>query len=473
MKFPSAACITFGDHRNNEWEKVFSAMTVPRHKQLVCELRKLPMEVLSFDEPARTRDEINRQADELKRRGAEVLIAHTPCWTSPNLVVHGVQRMDLPTVLLGNREPGTHGCVGLFGAGGALGQIGYPHKRVRTDYHAHLLSANIMPYIAAASVKQRLKGSVFGYFGGRSIGIDTSQFDPMQWRREFGVDSEHIDQVEIIRLAGTMDPNRVSKFRIWLEQHSKGVNYTGDKLTREKLDFQIACYLATKTLIADHNLDFVAVKCMPELSNSYVPQCMTAAFLPDIFDGDEGNKEGTAMACEADADGALTQQILKIISGGSPTLFADVSHIDEDRSMIYCVNCGGLCAWYACRHACGNENLKAIQINQSVRPGGGGITNFFAASGPMQLARLYRKHGKYSMAIIPCEAVDPTPEMIDEFVQARGPHQLPAMFAKVSIDFSAFTEEFGSNHISAVAGTYHDELIETCRLLGIEPVVFS
>lgn len=472
MKQPAAACITFGDHRKNEWEKVFSKMTVPRHKKLVKELKKLPVDLLYFDEPARSREEISFQVEEMKGRGAESFIAHTPCWTSPNLVVYGVQKMGLPTVVLGNRDAGTHGCVGLFGAGGALNQIGISHKRIRTDYDADMISPRIMPFITAASVKHRLKGSVFGYFGGRSIGIDTSQFDPMQWRKLFGIDAEHIDQVEIIRLAEEMDPKRVDAFRIWLEQNSGGVHYNSEKLTREKLDFQIACYLALKKLIGDHNLDFTAVKCMPELSNSYVPQCISAAFLPDTYDGDEGEKESIVMACEADADGALTQQILKIISGGRPTFFADVSHIDEARNMIYCVNCGALCTWYACRSSCGNENLKTVTINQSVRPGGGGITNFFAAPGPMQLARMYRKDGLYYMAVIPCEAVEPDQNMIDEFVEARGPHQLPALFAKVSIDFETFTQEFGSNHISGVAGMYIDELIETCRLLGIEAVVF-
>ena len=120
-----------------------------------------------------------------------------------------------------------------------------------------------------------------------------------------------------------------------------------------------------------------------------------------------------------------------------------------------------MCAWYAARSDKPEENLAAITIKQSVRPGGAGISFFWAAPGPMQLARLYREDGKYKMAIM------------DEFIEARGPHQLPTMFTKMDYDIDAFVEEYGSNHISGVAGCYTEELVEVCKMLDIEPVVFA
>jgi L-fucose isomerase len=473
MNKPKTALITFGDHRKNEWEKVFQNLTEPRHEKLIENLKKMDIDLICNEAVARSRDDITRQVKELKARGAECLLAHTPCWTSPNLVVYGVQQAGLPTGVVGNRDPGTHGCVGTFGASGALWQIGFDHKVFRDHYDSPELAVKILPFARAAAAKARLNGSVFGYFGGRSIGIDTSQFDAMQWRKEFGVDAEHIDQSEIIFRAESIEQSRVDKMRSWIEGTAKEVVYNDTKMTREKFDFQIACYLATKDICRDLGLEFTAVKCMPELSNNFVPQCMTAAFLPNNYDGEEGEKESTVMACEADADGALTQQILKIVSGGKPTLFADVSHIDNDRKTIYCINCGALCAWYAGRCGAPADNMKKITVKQSIRPGGGGITFFTAEKGPMQLARLYRHSGKYRMAIIPCEAVTPEQEVLDELIEARGPHQLPVLFAKVGFDIEAFTQEYASNHISGVDGHYTEELVELCTMLGIEPVVFA
>jgi L-fucose/D-arabinose isomerase len=473
MTRPKVGLITFGDNRDPEWNAVFKAMTVPRHALAAEALSRLPVELISHPEPARSREDINNQADALIAQHVDLLIAHTPCWTSPNLVVHGIQRMGIFTIILGNRDMATHGCVGLFGASGALSQIGIDHKRIRSDYSTEAYREALLPIIRAAAVKSRLRGAVMGYFGGRSIGIDTAAFDPMGWRKQFGVDVEHIDQVEIIRRADLIDQKRIDTLRTWIEDNAAAVLYNDGKLTKSKFDFQLACYLATKDICREMGLDFTAVKCMPELSNNYVPQCMTATFLPDNYDGEEGEKEGIVMACEADGDGALTQQILKIVSGGAPTFFADVSHIDDEQHTMFCVNCGALCAWYAGRSNSPEENLSRITIKQSIRPGGGGISSFFAAPGPMQLARLYRVDGKYRMAIIPTEAVTPSQETINRFIEGRGPHQLPTLFADIQFSIEEFVDEYGSNHISGVAGNYTRELVEVCRMLGIEPVVFT
>ena len=472
MEQPKIGFITFADHRQDMWEKVFARVCIPLHKKAIETLRELPIELIYEEEVSRTREQIDAAVDSIKSRGAQVLIAHTPAWTSPNLVLHGVQRMGLYTVVLGNQDPATHGSVGLFGASGALGQIDYPHMRIREEYDVGIYRKKLLPVLRGAAVKEQLKGSVFGLFGGRSIGIDPATFDPMQWRGLFGIDSEHIDQLEIVRRAELIPHERVDKMRNWLEGGVKEVHYNQDKLTREKFDFQLACYLATKDIVKEAELDFVGLKCMPELSNYYVPQCMTQAFLAYSEDA-EGVKESTPIACEADADGALTQQILKLLSGGKPTFFADVSHLDNKRSLMYCVNCGAICAYYAGRNEKSSENLKKIVIKQSVRPGGAGITYFNAAPGEMQLARLYRKGGKYKMAIIPTEAVSPSQELLDEFVAARGPHQLPTLFAKMGFDVDDFVKEYGSNHISGVEGNYVEELLMVCETLGIEPVLFQ
>jgi L-fucose isomerase len=77
------------------------------------------------------------------------------------------------------------------------------------------------------------------------------------------------------------------------------------------------------------------------------------------------------------------------------------------------------------------------------------------------------------MAILPGEAVEPDPEDYEAFVRARGSHQLPTAFVRLSVDFDELVEQFGSNHISGVAGTYVEELVHLCRLLEVEPLVLQ
>jgi L-fucose isomerase len=472
MNKAKVALITFGDHRDDMWEKVFASLTEARHRIAHDILEALPVELLSFKSVQRSREQINKAVDEMKALGAEVLIAHVPAWTSPNLVVHGIQRMGLYTIVLGNRDPATHGTVGLLGASGTLAQIGFPFENLRCDYDVDQYKERLLPSLLAASAKERLKGSVFGLFGGRSIGIDTAVFDPMQWRSLFGIDTEHVDQLEIVRRAALIEPERVAILRKWLESNGAVVNYNDAKFTPEKFDFQCACYLAFKDMTTEYGMEFTAIKCMPELSTHYVPQCMTQMLLACAEDA-EGPKPTTPIACEADADGALTQQILRLITGGSPTFFADVSHIDDVNSTIYCVNCGAICAYYAGRSSSMVENLGKIEFRQSVRPGGGGISCFTAAPGPVQLARLYRRNGAYHMAIIPAQAEQPSEEALAEFVKARGAHQLPTLFAKVSCNLDRFVSEYGSNHISGVEGHHVAALEAFCRQANIVPEVFA
>jgi L-fucose/D-arabinose isomerase len=475
MDKPCVGLITFGDERDDMWRKVFQNLTEPRHALLRNHLADLPVELFASDEVARTRDQINAQVDSLRANAVDVLVAHTPCWTSPNLVLHGVQRLRMPVVLVTSKSAATHGMVGFFGAGGAMAQVGISHLRIREDYGTAALTKKIMPFLRAAYAVNTLHGEVFGFFGGRSLGIDTGSFDPMQWRQQFGIDVEHVDQLEIIRRADAIyvdDRGRADRMVAWLEENTKSINYNELVLTRDKLAYQASCYLATRDIIEEKKLGFVAIKCMPDLSTNYVPQCLSAALLPGPFDVD-GVKAIVSMACEADGDGALTMEILKHVSGGLPVMFGDLSHIDEEESTLYLPNCGAMSTWYAGRSDDPRENLKKVELRPSVRPGGASTVYFTAAPGPVTLARLYRWSGEYRMAIIPGEAITLAQGKLAAFVEARGPHQLPTAFVKVTADIDELIGEFGSNHISGVAGDVVEELLHFCEMKGITPVVLE
>jgi L-fucose isomerase len=472
MPGPRVGLITFGDDREYMWDGYFRGLTEPRHREARDYLRSLPLEVHAFDQVARSKQLVDEQVAELKVAGVEALFAHTPAWATPNLVVRGVQGLGLPTVVMTSKSPATHGMVGMLAASGALAQIGFQHLRVRDDFGAPVFDEEVLPYLRAASARARLRGRVMGLYGGRSLGIDTGSFDPMQWRAQFGIDVDHVDQLEIVRRAALVDAPRVAAMMDWMRARFGAVDFDGAKLTPERLELQARCYLATKDINKERGLDFISVKCMTELSDHHVPQCISAALMPGSFDS-EGAKAPCAMSCEADSDGALTMEMLKQVSGGGATLFADVSHMDEEKGILYLPNCGGMCAWFAGRSSNPDENLARIRLRPSVRPGGGATTFFTAAPGSVTLARLYRVAGRYRMAIIPGDVIELPADDLAAFVQARGRHQLPTAFVKVGADLQQFVAEFGSNHISGVAGTWARELVHLCRILDVEPVVMN
>lgn len=474
MSLPKVAIMTFGDPRDHEWNSFIGKYAIPRHQQAIEFFGKMPLELLYCDWVPRTNEQIDQQIAELKSKGAEAFIAHTSTWTWPSLVVRAVQKMGLPTVLLGNDHPGTASTVGLLGAGGALSQIGYPHIRVLAEFNgtwSYMFEERILPYLRAASAVAKLKGSVMGFFGGRSLGIDTGSFDPMQWKSMFGIDTEHIDQLEIIRKADLVEPERVQKMLKWLEESVASIHYD-EKLTPEKLNFQIRCYIATKDIIKERGLDFVAIKCMPDLTNFYVPQCLSAGLLPSPYDAD-GTKEPVSMGCEADADGALTMEVLKHVSGNTPPLFGDVSNLDTVNNLIYMPNCGAICTWYAKRSNDPEVNMREIELRAANRPAGGCIPFMKIGPGPITLARLYRKSGKYFMAVLEGDMITPETELYENYVAAKGKHQLPTAFIKTNADFVKLIDELGSNHISGVAGSYTKDLLYFCEMMNITPVLFD
>lgn len=475
MRPPLVGLMTIGDPREHEWQHYFRGLTEPRHEQAVRYFQGLPVELHAADGVARANGEIDRQADALKAAGVEALVVHIPCWTFPNLTARVVQRLGVPTLLISNKHAGTHGTVGLLGAAGTLDQIGVPHLRIRGDFEgagAETILEKALPFFRAAATVARLRGKVFGLFGGRSLGIDTATFDPMQWKKLFGVDVEHIDQLEIIRRAELVSEEQAERMVAWLTNNVASIAYNGAGLTPEKLAFQSRCYLATREIAAEKQLDFVAVKCMPDLTTHYVPQCLTAALMPGPFDAD-GAKEPMMMACEADGDAAVTMEVLKHVSGGLPVLFMDVSYIDDEAQTFYLPNCGALCAWYARRSPNAAENLKQVELRPAMRPGGGAITYFTPGPGELTLARFYRKDGAYRMAIFTGELITPSDEKYASFVQARGTHQLPTAFVKAAVNIERFIDEYASNHICGVAGRHTAALVHVCQMLNITPVLMN
>ncbi len=77
------------------------------------------------------------------------------------------------------------------------------------------------------------------------------------------------------------------------------------------------------------------------------------------------------------------------------------------------------------------------------------------------------------MAIIPGEVIKLTDTDMESFVRARGKHQLPTAVVQVEANLEHFVDEYGSNHISGVAGTWVRELVTLCEMLQVEPVVMD
>jgi L-fucose isomerase len=293
-----------------------------------------------------------------------------------------------------------------------------------------------------------------------------------QWNSLFGLDVEHVEQYDIVRASEAVDDARVEAGLRWLEAHVGRILYDGKALTPEKLKRQIRSYHAVRQIMVDKQLDFVGFKAHGDLTEYFATMDVAEAFLNDPYDW-EGPHEPIVAATEADMDGALTMEIFKQLSGQT-SLFADVRHYDAPDDVWYLANSGAHATFFASRSMEPGENLKKVTFYPEIPdyPAGGASVQYYAGAGPMTMARLARKQGRYWMAIVPLEFVE-FPQAQMEAKARTTDIEWPHAFARMQVSPDEFLGTYPCNHIHGVAGDWVAELKQVASILGIEAKVYA
>ena len=403
------------------------------------------------------------EAEKLRNKGVDGTIFSYGVFAFPNFSAIAAKNGKGPYLLAANLNPDWPGMVAMLAAGGALNHLGIDHFRVAGDFRTKPVLEKIITFAKCAKVKSMLNGQKYGLIGGRSLGMYSATVSMQDWQRIFGVDVDHLDQSEIIRVADTIDPAQVEKGFDYLTENCKAIKYNGTTFTPDKLRTQIRHYEALKKIAKENEYDFVGVKCHYEMSRHHCTECIAAAFMNDPYDWD-GKKEPCVMACEADSDAALTMQILKLLSD-DPVIFMDVRHYDSEYdAMVFC-NCGSQSTYYAT----GTDDYKANLAKTTLYPalemyaGGGCHVNLMTKAGKATIARLNRTEGRYRMTIIPVEFIE-----VPEEKMAETTMEWPHVFAKLPFDHRIFLDRFDANHCHAIYGNWTEELKMVSRMLGID-----
>jgi len=466
MRKKKVGIMTFSDGRKFVHEELLK-MNQSFQSRLVKALEATgEVEVVAADEIVWTSRLARNEGVKLKQRGAEVTILNFAIWSFPHLAVVATQFAPDPFLLFSNVNPKYPGMVGMLASAGALDQIGVFNVRVSGDIEQPAVLAKVLSFIRAAAAVNRLKGETFGLFGGRPMGMYTAVSNLDDWRMIFGVDVEHIDQMEIVRRAQLLQGDRVDRGLSWLERYGN-VHYDGKQLTPEKLKLQIRSYCAVREIIAEKGLNFVGIKAQPELTDNFVTMDVTEAFLNDPYDWD-GPHEPIVASTEADMDGAMTMEILKHLSG-EPVLFADVRHYNAEEDVWDLCNSGSHATYYARRSNDPEVNLKNVHFypESFYFPGGGASVAHIAKAGKVTIARLARRNGRYWMAIIPAEFIEFPPEKAQKMAEATSP-EWPHAFARMQVPAERFLAEYDSNHCHAIYEDWVEELVWVCKILGID-----
>lgn len=462
--------MTFSDGRSYVHEDL---LPVNRRyqDQVVRALRQKGLDVVAAEEIIWTPELARREARRLAAAGVDLTIFNYAIWAFPHLSAIATQFAPPPYLLFCNINPSEPGMVGMLAAAGTMEQLGRKHARMWGSIDDPAVLDRVMSYVQAASAVSRLRGQTFGLFGGRPLGMYTATANLDQWSTLFGLDVEHLEQEDIVRGAARVPQTRAKAGLAWLEKHVGRILYDGKALTPEKLELQVRSYHAVRQLIEERQLDFVGFKAHGDLTDHFATMDVAEAFLNDPYDW-EGAHEPIVAATEADMDGALTMQIMKHVSG-SPVLFSDVRHYDAEDGVWYFANSGTHPTFFAGRSPDPAVNLKKVTFYPEVSyyPAGGASVQHFASAGTMTFARLARKSGRYSLAVVPAEIVEFPLEKARKKASETTP-EWPHAFARLAIGPDRFLSSYPCNHIHGVCGDFVQQMIMVGEILGIETTVY-
>ncbi|CAN5757699.1 L-fucose/L-arabinose isomerase family protein [soil metagenome] len=445
---------------------------------LVSRLEADGFEVVPGDDVIWQNEIAVRNGRALMAAGVDAVIFNFSVWAWPQYARVAAQFCPKPVVMFSNINPQYPGLVGMLANSGSLDQAGIPFTKRFGDIADDQVYGALRADLLAIAAVHRLRGLTYCLIGGRSLGIDTTVIDPAQWAADFGIDVDHVDQMELVRRAeGEMQHGeRIAPALSFLERSVGRIHWTAPdaafRLTRDLLERQLGLYYATLDLIEEFKYDFCGIKGQRELTEHFATADVAEAFLNDPYGPDGTPKPSIVCATEADSDAALTMQIFAHLAR-TPVLFADVRHYHADLDVWDLCNSGEHATYFAGRSTDPAVNLPKVEFRPQgfYFPAGGAAVYHIASPGPFTLARLMRHDRRYRMVVVQAEIVDFGSR--NHELAALSQDNWPHAFARFACPVEAFINEFHCNHIHGVYGDWTRELQSICRVLGIDCVVLG
>jgi L-fucose isomerase len=354
--------------------------------------------------------------------------------------------VSCPIAIWGIPEPASFSSVGANVVHGTLDELGITHKLLYGYPDEAEIQEQVRIFARAAQVKAELLIARLGLIGGRSIGMYPATTDPLQVRRIFGIEIEHVDQLLLVENAREIEDQEIRPYYRQMQLEYRTIDVPEPVMLKS-----IKLYFALKRLVEENEFAFIGVKCLEEVINLYTSCCLAISLL---------NNSGVVTACQSDINAAIVMKIFDILTG-RPTIFADVNHINRSTRVARLVNCGTMPTALA-------ESPKSVDWGYQYEYMGkarGACPTFCCAPGRVTFGGLSRVKGEYVFQIAGGTAFEQPREALKEVREIW-----PQAFIHLDDDPDWFYQSLRSNHIVVGYGDLQRELVELCTLLDIRPV---
>jgi L-fucose/D-arabinose isomerase len=415
--------------------------------------------------------------DRLRRAGCRSVVMLYNVWNFPYLAWPFLNALgrDVPVLSLSNDNGELPGNVGLLATDGALRQAGVRTTRIIGDVDDPATRERVGAWVRGAQAATTMRTEVFGLYGGHSMGMETGFHHLVPTLRTLGTTAYQIDQLWLTERMPGVDGAEVRAGRAWLEELlGDRLRYDGAGLTPEKLEQQLRLYLAVREVNDEYGFDLCGIKGQRELTEHVCIADVAEALLNDPYDW-RGPKEPTVCSTEADANAALTMQLLKYVSGGQPGLFMDVRLFHRELGLWDFVNSGQHATWYATRTDDPQANFARVTLHPALElyfRAGGASVEFDAAPGPLTFARIGLFEDRPYLVLVRGEAVE-LPAEERRAINAQTNPTWPHVHARLDCDVADMERLFPANHIHATAGDHLDAMVHAAGIAGLPVVVLG
>ena len=406
------------------------------------------------DDPAGA--QAQRARAELAQADFDVLIVCLAGWIPSYAVIDVISPFaPKPVILWGltgeyvnGRLVTTADQAGTTALRDALDGLGYRYKYIYdTPDKPYAAAHKVLAYCEVVRAAALLRRARVGMMGYRDMKLYATLVDTVSLRRVIGVEVEVFDTLEVAQRMPKQDAAEVAALaqKLAEEWHS-------DKpLTLAILEPAIRLYLAVMEMVRPRNYQAVSLIDVDGVKKLLgFTTAATNMMLSDLA--------GLATVPENDAAGAVTQLIVRFLTGQTAPYF-EFYEFFSDRVLV------GVPDYVPAAVVEGDVQVRVTAFGQLSE----GVLNVSKVkTGRVTLCRLASRGDRYRMHIVTGEAETPRPW--EEAGWAAPAPQLPGLEVKLDTPMEDFAEKVLCQHYILAYGDCSRQLKDLCALLGVEVI---
>ena len=417
-------------------------------------LRANGLDLVEAEVVVSTRKEARACFDRLRRMEdvqAVVLFAGTWVWAAH--LVGALRELSLggKGIVLWT-HPGSQGwrTVGGLVLHGGLEEVGIPHRFLYGEASDPQTLHSIVSYCRASHLRNRLRQTTAGLFGGRGMGQTCGQVDPAQWMRTFGVDIDSRDTSQLVAEAEKLDASTVEEYRARAQKSFR------DPIPRSPTaERSIRLLGAIDRFVAREGWDFYSIQSFPGIADDYSATCLAQSMMVEW---------GVPTSTLGDMNTLLSVITLMSLSP-ERVYYGDLQHIDRERREIKIIGDG------ACPPSLAGTVGPARFAEHGIPTEGaaGGLSvDLVCKEGRGVLARAGRAAGELEMVVARCQVREPAKEEVRRRREECHIPFWPHAFVTVDADMEQLVQSWKNEYAVLGYGSHlYQQIHDFCRLTGI------